>query len=241
MSKSSDPDRFLYWLDEAAFRLLSPILKSAGFSLSSASLTPCQVLRAHDKKVCYATPSVWSRMCVRQGSWYRNSSREGMYMVVSAVRLPDAFAPYLDAMMEQSDFMPESLPDGNELQDIVDAPAYNEQKPDDWEKTSWWDTFSFKMLFSIFRFWKKEDNLKKHWLGQRANHANFVSKKRTVELDGEQVAYSVTDNASVCSSCVEFFNIVGPGSRKLVRSCPGAVIFGGAKRHVYYDLKPEKP
>jgi len=27
-------------------------------------------------------------------------------------------------------------------------------------------------------------------------------------------------------------------SRKLVRACPGAVTFGGAKRDIYYDIKP---
>jgi len=25
-----------------------------------------------------------------------------------------------------------------------------------------------------------------------------------------------------------------------VRSCPGAVTFGGAKRDIYYDIKPRK-
>ena len=84
------------------------------------------------------------------------------------------------------------------------------------------------------------DNLKKHWLGHRANHANFLSKKVTTELDGEQVPYSVTGNEGVCSSCVEFFNVIEVDSRKLVRACPGAVTFGGAKRDIYYDIKPFK-
>jgi hypothetical protein len=96
------------------------------------------------------------------------------------------------------------------------------------------------MLFMFNRFWGIGDNLKKHWLGHRANHANFLSKKVTTEVDGEQVAYSVTGNESVCSSCVEFFNIIETDSRKLVRSCPGAVTFGGAKRDIYYDIKPLK-
>ena len=75
-------------------------------------------------------------------------------------------------------------------------------------------------------------------MGHRANHANFLSKKVTTEVDGKQVPYSVTGNESVCSSCVEFFNIIEVNSRKLVRSCPGAVTFGGAKRDIYYDIKP---
>jgi hypothetical protein len=60
----------------------------------------------------------------------------------------------------------------------------------------------------------------------------------TTKIDGEDVPYSVTENAGVCSSCAEFFNVVEDGSRKLVRACPGSVIFGGAPRNVYLDVKP---
>ena len=58
------------------------------------------------------------------------------------------------------------------------------------------------------------------------------------QVDGEEVPYIVTENAGVCSSCAEFFNVVEDGSRKLVRACPGSVIFGGAERNVYLDVKP---
>lgn len=98
----------------------------------------------------------------------------------------------------------------------------------------------FKLFFTVTRFWGYGDNLRKHWIGHRANHANFLAKKFTTELDGEQVAYSVTGNAGVCSSCAEFFNVVSPDDRKLVRACPGSVTFGAAQRDVYYDVKPVK-
>ena len=54
------------------------------------------------------------------------------------------------------------------------------------------------------------------------------------------MAYSVTENAEVCSSCVEFFNLVSEDSRKLVRSCPGSITLSGAKRDIYYDVRPVK-
>ena len=50
--------------------------------------------------------------------------------------------------------------------------------------------------------------------------------------------YSVTTNEGVCSSCAELFNVVEPSARKLVRACPGSVIFGGAERDVYLDVIP---
>jgi len=52
------------------------------------------------------------------------------------------------------------------------------------------------------------------------------------------VPYSVTNNAEVCSSCVEFFNVIGPRDRKLVRACPGSVVFAGLERETYYDVVP---
>jgi hypothetical protein len=79
--------------------------------------------------------------------------------------------------------------------------------------------------------------LKCYWLSHRANHANFVYKKITTEIDGEAVPYSLTKNKGVCSSCAEFFNVVNPDSRKLVRSCPGSIVFGGAPRDTYVDVR----
>lgn len=38
----------------------------------------------------------------------------------------------------------------------------------------------------------------------------------------------------------EFFNVISPDSRKLVRSCPCSATFGKAPREVYVDVKPVK-
>ena len=238
MGHSEKETRHLYWFDEGDFESSKKLLSEAGYRLEAAAMTPCQVLRARGKTLMYAPPETWSRLCVRQGSWYRKSDRRGQYMVMSDHRLPEALDDYLDSEMSASDFAPESLPTAEVLSDIVSSAEYQSQKPDQWEKTGLKEAVAVKMLFTVNRFWGIGDNLKKHWLGHRANHANFLSKKVTTEVDGEQVAYSVTGNESVCSSCVEFFNVIEVDSRKLVRSCPGAVTFGGAKRDIYYDIKP---
>jgi hypothetical protein len=240
MGHSENEKRHLYWFDEGDFESSKKLLFEAGYRLKATLMTPCQVLQARGKNLVYAPPEIWSRLCVRQGSWYRHSNRRGQYMVMSDHRLPGALDDYLDSEMSESDFAPESLPTTEELSTIVSTEEYQSQKPKQWEKIGLKEAMAVKILFTFNRFWGIGDNLKRHWLGHRANHANFLSKKVTTEVDGEQVAYSVTGNESVCSSCVEFFNVIEVDSRKLVRSCPGAVTFGGAKRDVYYDIKPLK-
>ncbi|WP_455208493.1 hypothetical protein [Kaarinaea lacus] len=230
--------RYIYWLTFGEFKQTKTDLQQRGKRLRPALMTPCEVLRAKDDVVLYASPSVWSRVCVRQGSWYRSSDKYGKYMLASNNKLPVQYDRYLDVQIKESNFEPASLPSIAELQTLVNDNAYQQQKPQDWENKTWLDSFMFKTLFSLTRFWGWGDNLKKYWLSHRANHANYLAKQYTAEIDGEHVPYSIADNAGICSSCVEFFNIVDHSSRKLVRACPGSVTFGGAKRKIYYDVKP---
>jgi len=230
--------RYLYWFTPDAFASLKLAAPSHGIKLTTTVLTPCQVLRVSPGRAIYAPPSVWSRMCVRQGSWYRDSQRAGQYMAMSAERLPAMFDRYLDAEVAESDFVPASLPGNADLEGLVDSSVYKTQKPDEWEAKGILDAVMFKVFFTVNRLWGRADNLKKHWLAHRAHHANFLAAHFTTEIDGEAVPYSIAENAGICSSCVETFNIIAADRRKLVRACPGAVTFGGARRDVYLDIKP---
>lgn len=231
-------NKYLYWVPEPEFKRVRTLLEAQKYTLSAAFLTPCQVMHAKENRVHFAPPAVWTRVCRRQATWYLGSRRAGQTMLMSARRLPSELDGFLDAELAPSDFQPESLPSSEELQSIVDSDAYNEQKPSGWEAISLKDAGMFKVLFTLTGFWGLRDNLKRFWLSQKANHANFLARHFTTKVDGEDVPYSVTDNAGVCSSCAEFFNVVEDGSRKLVRACPGSVIFGGAQRNVYLDVKP---
>lgn len=234
----SNPDLYLYWLEKADLLQARDVLAAGGIGMRPALLTPCQVMRATKTTAIYATPAVWSRMCVRQGSWYRASRRAGLYMLMSTSRLPEAFDEFLDAELSESSFVPEELPSRFQLQQLVDSPEYRDNKPVEWEKKTTLDAIMFKLFFTVTRIWKRTDTLKKHWLGHRANHANFLAHHFTTDIEGEKVPYSVTENAGICSSCVEYFNVIDDSTRKLVRACPGAVTFGGAKRDTYLDVKP---
>ena len=120
----STPILYLYWFTEEAFNRAKEALIKEGVEVVSSKLTPCQVMRASGNKVVYATPEVWSRICVRQGSWYRNSKRFGQYMMMSERKLPGAFDEYFDAEITKTDFMPENLPSTAELLNLVDSEAY---------------------------------------------------------------------------------------------------------------------
>lgn len=228
----------IYWVPGDEFKNFQSELKKSDFKMSGVLQTSCEALRAKGKKVLYASPSVFSRLCSRQGSWYRESDKNGYYMVVSESELPKKYKKYLNATISESDFSPETLPGEKDIRNLVNAVEYQDQKPADWENKGIKDSLMFKIMFTFTGFWGWGDNLKSHWLNHRGNHANFLSHQYTADIDGESVPYSVTDNDGVCSSCVEFFNIIDQSSRKMVRACPGSVTFAGVKRKVFYDVKP---
>lgn len=232
-------NKYIYWLEQAELQQMKTELKQDGYKIGRILKTPCEVLNAKDNKVLFAAPSVWNLVCKRQGSWYRESDKNGKYMLVSDHKLNETYNRYLDAEITESDFMPPQLPSRNELKVLVTMPDYIDNKPAEWENIGAKDSILFKSLFTLTGFWKWGDNMKRHWLHQRSNHANFLTRQYTTEIDNQQVPYSVTDNDGVCSSCVEFFNVLENNARKLVRACPGAITFGGVKRTVYYDVKPQ--
>lgn len=232
--------RHLYWLSKRDLQKAESVLIQCGYKLSGALLTPCQALRSKGKKLVFVKPSIWSRICKRQGSWYAESEKNNMYLISSDHRLPKALEAHYDSSITLSGFSPDKFPTEEELSGVVETDEYQNNKPGKWEGIGIKDALMFKMLFTMTGFWGFGDNLKKYWLGHKANHANFLSKKITTTLDGEEVPYTLTCNAGVCSSCVEFFNVVASDSRKLASACPGAVTFGGARRDTYYDIRPAK-
>lgn len=238
MASSHPESRYLYWFDKDSWETAKQSLKAAGYKLSGVIFTPCEVLRARGKKLIFAPPGAWSRVCVRQGSWYRESDRAGGTMLMSDHRLPADMDPHLDAEMAATDFAPEQPATEPQLLQVVESDAYQQQKPEQWEGIGIKDAVMLNTMVTATGFWGWGDNFKKYWLSHRANHANFLSKTFTTEVEGEQVPYSLTGNVGVCSSCVEFFNVSAPDSRKLVAACPGAVVFGGAARDTWYDVKP---
>ena len=238
MSQSKPFSKYLYWFSKAELEQAKPVIRAAGIKLAGVIKTPCEVLKASGNKALYASPTIWSTLCKRQGSWYRASDRAGKYMVISEQRLPESCDQYIDSEISAADFTPEALPNRKQLIGLVESDKYQNQRPDEWELPGMKDSLMFKIMFTFTGFWGWGDNLKSHWVNHKANHANFLSKHFTTKVDGEDVPYSVTNNDGVCSSCVEFFNVIEQSDRKLVRACPGSITFAHLERERYYDVKP---
>lgn len=232
--------KYIYWMPHNEFVKFESNLKSTEFELKPARKTSCGTLNAKGKSVRYASPEIFSGLCKRQGSWYRESNKAGSYLVVSEEKLPDKYSQFLDSKITPTDFSPQSLPGQSDIQKLVNSEEYQNQRPDDWEKKTFKDGLLYKIFFTLIGFWGFGDSLKSHWNNHRANHANFLSHQYTTDIDGESIPYSVTNNDGVCSSCVEFFNIIDQKSRKMVRACPGAVYFSSVEREKYYDVQPVK-
>ena len=231
--------RYIYWIPQSQIEPIKLRLKTQGYVFSSRLGSQCEVLKTQDKALGYATPHVFNRLCKRQGAWYRDSHKNGFHLIVADHKLVnEEIANYLNAAMFESDFVPENLPTQQQLVELVNDPRYQTQRPDEWEQPGIKDRLMFKTMLTLTGFWGWGDNLKSTWLNHRANHANFLTKKHTTEIDGESVAYTVSENSNVCSSCVEFFNLVSPKQRKLIRGCPGSITLAGIKRDQYYDIKP---
>ena len=240
MGKNTQYKKHIYWVPSGEFVKFKNDLKLTEFKLEPVKKTSCQTLNAINKIVSYASPEVFNGLCNRQGSWYRESNKAGNYLVVSEEKLPEKYDQYLDAYIIGSDFLPRSLPSQSDIKKLVDSEEYQHQRPDDWEKKTFKDGIIYKIFFTLTGFWGFGDNLKKHWNNHRANHANFLTHQYTTDIDGESIPYSVTSNDGVCSSCVEFFNVIDQDSRKLVCACPGSVYFSSVEAKKYYDVQPVK-
>ncbi len=240
MTNTTQYNKYIYWVTGDEFEQFKNDLSSSGFIIRPVRKTSCETLNAKNNIVRYASPEIFNGLCNRQGSWYRQSNKAGCYLVVSEQKLPEKHTRYLDSNIVGTEFLPQSLPGLLDKKKLIDSEEYQSQRPDDWEKKTFKDGLVFKIFFTLTGFWGPGDNISKHWNNHRANHANFLSHQYTAYIDGESIPYSVTSNDGVCSSCVEFFNIIDQDSRKMVCACPGAVYFSSVERKKYYDVRPVK-
>ena len=240
MENNTEYSKNIYWLPHSEFVKFESDVKSTELELKPARKTSCGTLNAKGKSVRYASPKIFNGLCKRQGSWYRESNKAGSYLVVSEEKLPEKYNQFLDAIITGTDFSPQSLPGQSGIQRLVDSKEYQNQRPDDWENKTFKEALMYKIMFTLTGFWGFGDNINKHWNNHRANHANFLTHQYTTNIDDESIPYSVTDNDGVCSSCVEFFNIIDQDSRKMVKACPGAVYFSSVEAKKYYDVQPVK-
>jgi hypothetical protein len=227
--------KFCYWVDFHRLKAVRRNLEEREIDLPDESRIPCRVLRA-SKEIVYLAPSAWDGFCKRRTSWYRKSNMAGKFLIVSnsPLDVPDLESPIIIA---GSNFMPDRLPNPDEISQLVQSKEYQKRKPSEWDKPDPLEGDFYQRWFE--RQQRKEPfDFDKILLSHSANHANFIDPKFFISMNGAKVPYSIADSIHVCSSCLEFFNILGSQwPVKYVVPCIGAVQFARLSMDHYFEVK----
>ncbi|HUU40505.1 MAG TPA: hypothetical protein VMW42_06180 [Desulfatiglandales bacterium] len=181
-------------------------------------------------------PEVWNETCRRQGSWYRSSDKNGLYLIISPQELK-GFEQFKQAVITGSDFLLPEPATRKHKQEMVEDEEFKRLVPEEWYQAS-------DIEKRLWTRWAKRLGSNEDWdslfLTHTACHANFISPRFFIESDGLKIPYSIDSSANLCSCCLELFQIIGNNwQRKLVAPCAGAVVFARLPKDKY--LLVEKP
>ena len=227
--------KYCYWVDFHSYKTVRRGLEQREIELPDEARIPCRVLRA-SKEIAFLPPSAWDGFCKRRTSWYRKSSMAGKFLIVSnsPLDVPELESPIIIA---GSNFMPDRLPNPDEISHLVRSKEYQKRKPSEWDKPDPLEKDFYQRWFE--RQQRKEPfDFEKILRSHSANHANFLDPKFFINPNGTMVPYSIADSIHVCSSCLEFFNILGSQwPVKYVVPCIGAVQFAHLSMDHYFEVK----
>lgn len=187
-------------------------------------------------EVGLVSPTAWDEydLCRRQYSWYRHSPRRGQTLVVSTLPLPEP-APPLEVVIRNSAFRPPRLPTPEELRTLMERASYRESRPEEWEKIGAVDREEQARWMKVMGL--HGITFEELFVGHCANHANFIQPAYQVLEGGRPAPYSLGKTRTVCSACLEFYNIIGSSfPKKYVVPCPGAVLFAGLVPNHFYEV-----
>ena len=237
MAKTNSPyQKHIYWLTKDEALQLQNTIDSRGIKLKHAKGIVCTPLDRINK-ITSVAPEIWDETCCRQGSWYRTSDKNGLYLIVSAFEL-DGFETRRAAVITESDFVLPQSASPTEKQLLLEAPRLQERMPARWRQVD-------EIEKRIYLRWAKRlgssvQDYDQLYMTHTANHANFITPKFFIETFDGIIPYSIDRSAHLCSCCVELFQVLGSEfKKKLVAPCPGATIFARLKPNRY--LLVEKP
>ncbi len=212
-----DYTRYVYFADKPAI----DDLEQKGIRLLRERRLPCMPLKFDAPAV--VEPDAWRGVCKRQGSWYWQSPYAGQYLIVSPHPLQDLPGGWRVAA---STFQPDTLPDKRQARLLAKNDIYLSHKPPEFDHPSptekKWYTLGGQDFDTVF-------------LWHNANHANFLTPAYFVREGGRRAPYSITDTDLTCSSCLEFFNILGDDyPKKYVVPCVGCHRFTGLPKDRYF-------
>jgi len=215
--------KYYLWIDSRKFKRFMEGLKKQGISVMEESRIPCRVLRP-SLEMGVVIPSAWDGFCKRRTSWYRQSEKARNFLIVSRSlqRVSDVGNPIV---IVDSDLNPDRLPTLEEMASLVKSEEYRKKKPPEWDRPEPPERDFYQRWFERHRENEPFD-FDKILLSHSANHANFLDPEYFVTLNGVKAPYSIANGIHVCSSCLEFFNILGnQWPVKYVAPCIGAVQF----------------
>jgi len=229
--------KYIYWLTREEERLLRSDLSDQGIKLKSARGIVCAPL---DKinRITSVAPEVWDETCARQGSWYRVSEKNGLYLIVSSFEL-EGWINKKSAVITESDFVPPRKAGPEEKADLLQEAMRRNQVPDEWKLVA--DREKATYLRWAKKLGSNVGDYDFLYLSHTANHANFLNPRFFLRENDEIVPYSIDISAHLCSCCVELFRVLGSqNNRTLVAPCPGAVIFARLRQDHYLLVESSK-
>ena len=222
--------KHIYWLTKDEERRLREELAGQDIEMVSVKGIVCRPLDGLDK-ISSIAPEVWNQTCSRQGSWYRASDKNGLYLVISSFEL-EGYEDKKAATITESDFDPPRLATPEEKMAMIDDPPFAKQVPAEWKEAN--DTEKRIFLRWARRLGSEAKDFEDLHLSHTANHANFIRPRFFVKERESIIPYSIDRTAHLCSCCLELFQVLGAQHRKkLVAPCPGATIFGRRKPNLY--------
>jgi len=182
-------------------------------------------------KISSVAPEVWNQTCARQGSWYRASNKNGLYLVISSFELKD-YEDKKAATITESDFDPPRLARPEEKKDMIRDPDFMNQLPSEWQTVE--ETEKRIYLRWAQRLGSDAEDYDFLYLSHTANHANFIKPRFYIKQNRSIIPYSIDRSAHLCSCCLELFQVLGTHyPKKLVAPCSGATIFARLKPNRY--------
>ncbi|MFH1627541.1 MAG: hypothetical protein ABIE47_02320 [Pseudomonadota bacterium] len=230
MKRKGPYRKHVYWLTHDEETRLRDELAASGVKVGIAKGVVCTPLDRINK-ISTVSPDVWNDTCGRQGSWYRTSERNSLYLVVSSFELKD-YEGRKSATLSESDFVPSRFASLEEKKALFEDPGIRERIPEEWGQVK-------EAEKRIYLRWARRlgSGIRDYdllYLSHTANHGNFIKPRFFIEEDGGIIPYSIDRSAHLCSCCLELFQVLGSAfDKKLVAPCPGATIFARLKPDRY--------
>jgi hypothetical protein len=222
--------KYVYWLSAKEEGRLRDQLAKESLRMKQVKGVVCTPLDLKTE-IASVGPDVWNDTCSRQGSWYRASDKNGLFLVVSSFDLA-AYGHRPAATITMSDFKPPRLATLEDKKRLVGDPIFKNRIPAEWHEVR-------DLEKKIYLRWSKRmGSMNKDYdflfLSHTANHANFLNPSFYVREGDTLIPYSIDNTAHLCSCCVELFQILGSNyPKKLVAPCPGATLFARLQKDRY--------